>query len=133
MMTTDDIRRLGKFLKNELDDRGMSQADLARSASVTRSNINGIITGTKRPSTNLILAIAKSLNIPPEKLYREAGLLPGRRDSTLDKLNFMITQLPNEDQQDVYDYIDLKIKQKERKSGGGMQIPPCCEYTTIRM
>ena len=122
-MITNDFRKLGKYLAKELQERNLTQAELARMAGVTRSGINGIIKGTSRPSTNLLLSISKALIIPPEILYQEAGLLPGgEKDNYVDKINFSLSLLPEEDQQDVFDYINMKISQSERKSNSSKRI-----------
>ena len=65
-----------EWLKKQLERTGMSQSELARAAGVTRAAINGIITGARGPGTDLCNGIAKALRIPPEVVYRAAGLLP---------------------------------------------------------
>lgn len=64
------------WLKTQMKNNGMSQSQLARSAGVTRAAINGIITGARGPGTDLCNGIAKALRLPPEEVYRAAGLLP---------------------------------------------------------
>lgn len=72
------------WLQSALDERGISQSELARRAGVTRSAINGIIMGTRGPGIELCTGIAHALKLPPEEVLRVAGLLenePSEDDS----------------------------------------------------
>jgi transcriptional regulator with XRE-family HTH domain len=64
------------WLKFQIDQRGWTQADLARYANTTRSAINGLIKGSRGPGADLSRAIAHAMNLPTEVVFRAAGLLP---------------------------------------------------------
>ena len=66
-----------EWLLKEMGKREWSQADLARYADLNRAIINKLLNGqsnTPRPST--LIAIARALKLPVEKVFRIAGLLP---------------------------------------------------------
>ncbi len=72
--------QFAQWLENVLNERGMSQAELARQAGVTRAAINGVLTGARGPGIDLCKGIAQALKIPPEEVYRAAGLLDTEPD-----------------------------------------------------
>jgi transcriptional regulator with XRE-family HTH domain len=69
------------WLQDQLNRKKWTQADLARYANTTRSAINGLIQGTRRPGPDLCQAIAYALGLPPEIVFRVAGLLPNKLEA----------------------------------------------------
>jgi transcriptional regulator with XRE-family HTH domain len=69
-----------EWLQTEIDKRGWSQSDCARSASLNRAVINKLLNGKSKPQPSTLMAIAKALKIPIETVYRAAGLLPPTAD-----------------------------------------------------
>lgn len=63
-----------------LEEKGWSQADLARQAEVSPAAISDIISGRRNVGKNTAKAIAKALKLPPEQVFREAGILPKGKD-----------------------------------------------------
>jgi transcriptional regulator with XRE-family HTH domain len=72
--------RFSEWLQVELDRRGWSQSDCARSANLNRAVINKLINGKSRPQPSTLAAIARAFKIPVETVYRAAGLLPPNTD-----------------------------------------------------
>ena len=105
-----DKTDFAKWLENELETRAISQAELARQAGVTRGAINGILTGAKGPGVDLCNGIAQAFKLPPEIIYRAAGLLPP--DTTVSELIQQIThltkELPLQEQQDILEFVKLR-------------------------
>jgi transcriptional regulator with XRE-family HTH domain len=64
------------WLQAELDKRQWSQADLARSAGLSRAVINKLLNGKIYPQPATLEAMARALKLPVETTYRAAGLLP---------------------------------------------------------
>jgi transcriptional regulator with XRE-family HTH domain len=73
--------RFSEWLRAELDRRGWSQSDCARSASLNRAVINKLLNGKSKPQPPTLAAIARAFKIPVETFYRAAGLLPPSTDS----------------------------------------------------
>ncbi len=86
----------GTWLLNELESRGLSQSELARMAGLARGTLSNLINGTRGRGPDSIEAIARALKLPPELVFREAGLLPSKpsRDDETEELNYLIEQLP---------------------------------------
>ena len=70
-----------EWLQAEMDKRGWSQSDLARSADLNRAVINKLLNGKSHPQPATLEAIARALRVPLETIYRAAGLLPASADS----------------------------------------------------
>jgi transcriptional regulator with XRE-family HTH domain len=69
-----------EWLQTEMDKRGWSQSDLARSADLNRAVINKLLNGKSHPQPGTLEAISRALRIPLETTYRAAGLLPANND-----------------------------------------------------
>lgn len=61
----------------ELNKHGWTQADLAREAGLNRQVISTYINRRReKPDSDSLIAIARALKLPPETVFRAAGLLP---------------------------------------------------------
>jgi transcriptional regulator with XRE-family HTH domain len=65
-----------EWLQAEMDKRGWSQSDLARSADLNRTVINKLLNGKSHAQPATLEAISRAFRIPIEMTYRAAGLLP---------------------------------------------------------
>lgn len=112
-MTTD----FSAWLQNELDERDLSPADLAR---LTRKDpgIFSRILGRKRnPDPETLNAISKALRIPPEQVFRAAGLLPAVRDLDEDaeRIVYESQDLTPQEKEEVLAFIHLKKNLRKKK------------------
>lgn len=64
------------WLQQELQKRGWNQAELARRSGTTTAQISRIMTGEQSPGPEVGRKIARALRVPPEEVFRHAGLLP---------------------------------------------------------
>jgi putative transcriptional regulator len=62
-------RRLGNRLKEIRNARGLTQADLAEMAGVSRKTINTVENGVFVPSTTLALTLAATLKLRVEEIF----------------------------------------------------------------
>jgi transcriptional regulator with XRE-family HTH domain len=72
-----------RWLEEELEKRGWSQADLARNSGVSRASISNIVTSYRTPGPDVCSGIAQAFHIPAEEVFRRAGLLPPKPEETL--------------------------------------------------
>jgi len=89
MFSVGQNRRFSEWLQTEMDKRGWSQSDCARSANLNRAVINKLLNGKSQPQPSTLIAIARAFKIPIENTYRAAGLLPPNvegDDTTLELL-----------------------------------------------
>jgi len=68
------------WLAKELRNRDWTQADLARAAGITRTSVSRVIGEMRGAGPEVCVAIARALDMPPETIFRAAGLLPPSRD-----------------------------------------------------
>lgn len=60
----------GEVLRDELDERGMSQADLARATGLTQKHISNIVTGKAGIGLDAATSIGRVLGISARLLVR---------------------------------------------------------------
>jgi transcriptional regulator with XRE-family HTH domain len=72
--------RFSEWLQAEIERRGWSQSDCARSANLNRAVINKLLNGKSKPQPSTLAAIARAFKMPVETAYRAAGLLPPSAD-----------------------------------------------------
>ena len=61
-------RRLGQQLTRLREAKGLSQADLARKAKLTREHVNRLEAGRHGPTLAVLQRLAKALGVPVPKL-----------------------------------------------------------------
>ena len=72
-MSTDNFK---SWLDNELNLHGWSMNQLAQRGGFSHSSLSMALSGQTEISWRLAHLIAKSLDLPPVMVFREAGLLP---------------------------------------------------------
>ncbi len=75
------MKTFGDWLENEMNDRGWRPVDLANKARISRGSLSNIINDLRRPGPDICRAIANALQVPPEKVFRQAGLLPPKPET----------------------------------------------------
>jgi transcriptional regulator with XRE-family HTH domain len=98
-----------KWLEKVLEMEGWTRADLARQAHVSPSSLSMIVNGQRNPGEELCSSIARALNIPPEIVFEEAGLL--QYSPPAPKQANLILWIENELQK-----RDLTVKQAAEKA-----------------
>jgi transcriptional regulator with XRE-family HTH domain len=74
------VRDVGRFIRDQRSAAKMSLRKLAKLAGVSNPYLSQIERGLRRPSAEILNAIAKGLRISAESLYVQAGILDDRRD-----------------------------------------------------
>jgi len=111
-----DTLEFGNWVVQELEVRGMSQADLARAAHVTRTAISDVVNGRRNPGKDLAQGIARAFDLPPEQVFREAGLLPPALevDEEIERIVHEASKLNEQDKAEVLAFIRMKINLRKR-------------------
>lgn len=78
MMKVQDV---GNFIREQRRSAQMSLRKLAQLAGVSNPYLSQIERGLRRPSAEILSAIAKGLRISAETLYVQAGILDDRKGS----------------------------------------------------
>lgn len=107
----------GTWLKIQLDEKGISQAELARRIQMQPSQVSHIISGERGTTPEGYLAIARALSLPPEIIYRAAGLLPPKpeTDEQVEEIMHEATQLNEAEREELLAYIRMKRNLREKQ------------------
>ena len=73
------VRDVGKFIREQRGEVGMSLRNLAKAAGVSNPYLSQIERGLRRPSAEILNGIAKALRISAETMYVKAGILDDRQ------------------------------------------------------
>ena len=68
--------QLTEWLNREADERGWSYREMARRAGLSHSAVSNVMSGNAIPGWDFCLGISRALSVPPETVFRKAGLLP---------------------------------------------------------
>jgi transcriptional regulator with XRE-family HTH domain len=71
-MTNNDF---SQWLLDEIREQGWSYSELARKGEISHARISQVISGDA-PGADFCNALARALDLPPEFVFRKAGLLP---------------------------------------------------------
>lgn len=66
-----------EWLLTEIESRGLSYSEVARRGGLSHARISQVISGSN-PGADFCTSIARALDLPPERVFRIAGLLPPR-------------------------------------------------------
>lgn len=105
------------YVTKEMNKRGWSPSDLARAAGVAKSTISMNLNDNRQPGTILCNGIARAFGVPPEEIYRLAGILPSepKTNQTIEKINHTVSGLPPEEQVNVLEYALLRRRLAEER------------------
>lgn len=108
------------WLDEQLDKRGWNRSDLARKGNFNPSALSNIYTGRRKPGIDICNAIAAALKLPPEEVYREAGLLPAVTNQLQEDekmMRFKFNLLKHKDSRDrAIRFLEFLAEEEEREN-----------------
>ncbi len=105
----------GEWIQAEREKRSWSQSDLSRYSGLHRAVISKIESGT-RPMPETLSALAQAFKISPITIFRIAGLLPeGGDNAAFEDWQFLLNQLPPEEQEEVRKIVEMKIERRQKE------------------
>jgi transcriptional regulator with XRE-family HTH domain len=109
------VETFGTWLANELEDRGWSMSELGRRCGVSHVAISRAISGERNPSAALCSAIARAFRIPPEMVFRRAGLLPEASEEVpgLGEAVFLFRKLPQDERHRILLFMRSLLEERE--------------------
>lgn len=104
------------WLQKELDKRNWKQADLAKRASLGTGTVSRIMNKERAPGAEACLGIAEALRLPPEIVFRKAGLLPERGDPSpaVTEIVYLFNQLDDAAQEEALVMMRGYLREKLR-------------------
>lgn len=105
MSTEDEQVLVGERLLKMLEDRGMSQADLAYAINKPRSTVNDIVSGRRGLGLRRGKEFAKALNLSEEEFFMQMGLFRHKSDNPkIAELNGIAEALPETGLDDLLEF-----------------------------
>jgi transcriptional regulator with XRE-family HTH domain len=106
------------WLLHILDERGLSQSDLARAAKVSRTAISDALSGRRQVGRKLATAIAKGLKLPPEEVFRATGILPpeSTKSELIERIANIFEELPADEKENIWEYIKMRQQLADKRS-----------------
>lgn len=106
------------WLLEEMNKRGWSQADLARASGLNRQSVSDYVNLRRtNPEPEALVSLANAFKLPPETVFRAAGLLPQQTEETeiIQQISHLTKELPQYEQQDILEFIKMRHRlAKER-------------------
>lgn len=116
MFPSMDKVNFGDWLKIEREKREWSQSDLARYSGLHRQIINKTESGASEPALKTFISLAQAFKISPITIFRIAGLLPeGGDNAAFEDWQFLLNQLPPEEQEEVRKIVEMKIERRQKE------------------
>ena len=105
------------WLLERLKENGWSQADLARRSGLTRGAISNYVNG-RVPDEISLRKIAKAFNMPPENVFRIAGVLPQSVDDPwVNEIAYKLKLLDESRRNLVDKFIKMLLDDSPEESG----------------
>ena len=106
--------KLGVWLQQEREKRGLSQSTLARLAGLNRAVINKIENDLVKPKPETLIAIAKGLKIPRTIIFQVVGWLEEQNsDGRLAEAEYVLSKLEGDDVDEIIQIAKLKLERKK--------------------
>jgi transcriptional regulator with XRE-family HTH domain len=116
------------WLSKEMEDRGWNNSELARRAGLVPSAVSQVIAGNRGTGPEFCRSVARALHVPPELVFRKAGLLPPlpgpENDVTFGALLDVVRNLSVEDRVTVLEYAEYLHGRHHKGDAGGPQTKP---------
>jgi transcriptional regulator with XRE-family HTH domain len=87
------VGELGRFIRDQRRTSRLSLRKMSQMAGISNPYLSQIERGLRRPSAEILQAIAKTLRISAETLYVKAGILEEREDSEVDTMSAILRDM----------------------------------------
>jgi len=108
----------GMWLQQQREKLGISQAELARLAGLNRAVVNKMENNATKPEAETLLATSRALKLPPETVFRAAGLLPPKpeHNERITEATYILSMLEEEDIDEIIQIARMKLERKKASS-----------------
>jgi transcriptional regulator with XRE-family HTH domain len=115
----------GEWLKQELEQKRITQSDLAQMIGVHPPQVSRIISGERATTPETLISIAHALKLSPITIFRKAGLLPQGPENEIkfEDWKFLLDQLTPEEEEEMRQIAIMKIE-RHKKNGSLKSLKP---------
>ena len=112
------MNSFGYWLQDRMNEKGLTQRELARRAHVSQGSVGNVIRGDRKPGEKLCRALAIVLGLPPEEVFRAAGILPPDpgKPPGFEEWVYLYMTASESERQEMLDYARFK---KQRRPATG--------------
>ena len=107
MLTT--MEDFATWVQKEMRTHGLSMRAIGRRIDVSHATISSVLSGKQPPSPELCNGLARVFEVPPDWVFRLAGLLPAlpgtEDDLTLREINEIAKNLSPEERREAREYL----------------------------
>ena len=109
------MKEFADWLLEEIEDRKLGIPQLAKTAHATRGAIGNVLRGQRDPGPAFCNALSRAFKLPPEVVFRKAGLLPPLPgiNIRIEEIREIAHQLSDAELNDLLQYARLRMKIKE--------------------
>jgi transcriptional regulator with XRE-family HTH domain len=111
------LHDLGEFIRDQRRNARLSLRKLSEAAGISNPYLSQIERGLRKPSAEILQAIAKGLRISAETLYVRAGILDARTDDAPDVVDALLNDPTLNDRQKQVLVEIYRSFQTERRAG----------------
>jgi transcriptional regulator with XRE-family HTH domain len=106
-----------EWLTKEMQSRGWNINDLARAAGVSRGALGNIVRGERSAGPDVCTGIANAFKLPPEQVFRRAGLLPQATPlhETIEQISHIMNLLATDEQNNLLEYARFRLQVQDEK------------------
>jgi transcriptional regulator with XRE-family HTH domain len=115
------LHDLGEFIRDQRRNARLSLRKLSEAAGISNPYLSQIERGLRKPSAEILQAIAKGLRISAETLYVRAGILDERTDDAPDVVDALLNDPTLNDRQKqvlVEIYRSFQIERQADRTDG---------------
>lgn len=114
-----NVRELGDFIREQRRGARLSLRTLAKLAGISNPYLSQVERGLRKPSADILQAIAKGLRISAETLYVRAGILDERKDLDIRSViigDMNLTEKQRQTLLDIYEAFRAEAIRERRKA-----------------
>jgi transcriptional regulator with XRE-family HTH domain len=106
------------WLEQQLKIQGMKVSELARAAGIQPASLSRVLSGTRNAGPDICLGLAQALDVPPEEVFRRAGLLPPKPEEamTREKADYLFSRLSDEDQETILAMMHAFLQRRRKNA-----------------
>ena len=104
------METFSEWLLEEMGRQKMSQQSLAQKSGITPAQVSRVISGQRGLGEKSLIAIARALKLPPETVFRAAGILPQQTEENelIQRITHLTKELPKQEQEGVFEFVKMR-------------------------
>lgn len=112
-----------EWINKQNKKRGWNNSELARQSGLAPSTVSMALGGQTNPGLDFCVGVARAYGLPPEKVLRQAGLLPlipEVEDYEIQRLIDLARSMPEDERKLVLEYAEWRYQksmENEAKTG----------------